>query len=119
MSAELKMDTSEIGNALDDIAPRVLAAVLKYAETGAAKVESYAKKNAKWQDRTGDARRRLKGDVTSSGDVVKIRLAHGVDYGKFLELAYERRYAIIEESLNSEGPEIMAGFNRLMERVGK
>lgn len=98
---------------------RVQAAVRMLALSGAAKLEDYAKQNARWQNHTGDARRRMKGDVLEVSEGYKLRLAHGVDYGKWLELANERKYAIIEETIEKVGSEdIMPGFNRLMERLG-
>lgn len=118
MSSGFQLDTSAIISSIQGMDSKSGMAIMKYAEAGASKIEAYAKSNARWQDRTGDARRRLKGDVLSSGTVYRIRLAHGVNYGKWLELANERRYAIIEESINAEGPGIISGFDRLVERLG-
>lgn len=118
MSSDFKLDISAIISSIQSMDSKAGAAIMKYAEAGASKVEAYAKSNARWQNRTGDARRRLKGDVLSSGSKYRIRLAHGVDYGKWLELANERRYAIIEESINAEGPGIIKGFDKLVERLG-
>lgn len=118
MKSGFKLDSSAILGSIQGMESRVPAVVMMYAESGAAKLEAYAKANARWQNRTGDARRRLKGDVLSSGSTYKIRLAHGVDYGIWLELANERRYAIIEESIDAEGPDILKGFDRLVERLG-
>lgn len=118
MRSGFRLDSSAILESIRGMESRVPVVVMKYAESGAAKLEAYAKANARWQNRTGDARRRLKGDVLSHGDLYRIRLAHGVDYGIWLELANERRYAIIEESIDAEGPGIIKGFDRLIERLG-
>lgn len=118
MSSGFRLDTSAILSSIQSMDSKAGAAIMKYAEAGASKLEAYAKSNARWQNRTGDARRRLRGDVLSSGSIYKIRLAHGVDYGIWLELANERRYAIIEESIDAEGPGILKGFDRLVERLG-
>ena len=50
----------------------------------------------------------------------RITLAHGVDYGIWLELAHEKKYAIIPETIRVVGDgEILPGFERLIERLGK
>ena len=119
MSASFKFDLSSLVSSLDGAESKLEAALRVYADTSAAKLESSAKENARWQDRTGDARRRLKGDALPVPEGYKLRLAHGVEYGIWLELANERRFAIIEETIQRVGStEIMPGFERLMDRLG-
>jgi len=86
----------------------------------AAEAEQYAKTNAPWEDRTGDARKLLKGYVlgedvqldmrkqedgkTVNSDTVTISgtgfagfgVAHRVEYGKYLETANSNKYAILK-----------------------
>lgn len=120
MSSGFKFDASDLLKGLTSSENKAQAAFRKLAETGASKLEEGAKTNARWQDRTGDARRRLKGDVLEVTNGYKLRLAHGVDYGKWLELAHERRFAIIEETIRFVGTfEIMPGFEKLLNRLGK
>lgn len=119
MSNPFRMDVDTILRGLSDMDDRTDAAIRRFAGTSAEKLEAYAKENARWENRTGDARRRLKGDVLSVENGYKLRLAHGVDYGVFLELAHEREYAIIEETIETVGSsDIMPGFNHLMDRLG-
>lgn len=119
MSNGIRFDLSSLAKGLTKIETKAGLALMKYAESSAAKLESNAKSNARWTDRTGDARRRLKGDVLTVQNGYKLRLAHGVDYGKWLELAHERRYAIIEETIRFVGTfEIMPGLDKLLERLG-
>lgn len=63
-----------------------------------------AKKNAPWQDQTGDARSELMAryrtiSQSAAVDIVNVYLEHGVEYGVFLELANNSRYAIIHDTL--------------------
>lgn len=51
----------------------------------AQELESEAKSNAAWTDRTGHARQGLTGESKSRGNNHTISLAHGVDYGEILE----------------------------------
>lgn len=89
------------------------------AQQGGLKFQNYARKNRRWTDRTGQARQRLTGGVQNIPTGYRIYLAHGVDYGIWLELAHEKRFSIIPETIQYVGKnEIMPGFNRLMERLG-
>lgn len=56
---------------------------------------SFAKANAPWTDRTGDARRGLHAVVTQVAGAVRLTLAYTVFYGKFLEQNAGGKYAIV------------------------
>jgi hypothetical protein len=73
----------------------------------APRAESYAKRNAKWHDRTGNARNGLHGVAESQGKTHQIVLAHGVPYGIYLEVRFSGKYAIINPTIAVEGPEVM------------
>ena len=62
--------------------------------------EAYAKLNRVWTDRTGAARAGLHGESDvhlASGSIV---LEHGVDYGIWLEIANQGRYAILPQTID-------------------
>ena len=63
----------------------------------AADMESYAKENAPWKDRTGDARALLKGDAIhdEANDISIAYLSHGVPYGIWLEIMNSGEFAIV------------------------
>ena len=63
-----------------------------------ANMEAYAKTNARWVNRTGMARRGLKGGTYTDSSGIYSYIAHSMDYGFWLELANDRKYAILEES---------------------
>ena len=74
----------------------------------APRVEGAARRNAKWHDRTGNARQGLRGVPESrKGGPYKIILAHGVPYGIYLEVRWSGRLAIINPTIAAEGPEVM------------
>lgn len=113
-----KFDASMLEGGLLNFENKAQAAIRMYAETSALKLQNSARKNARWTDRTGHARQRLTGDVLIVSNGYKLRLAHGVDYGKWLELAHEKRFAIIQETIDSVGTyEIMPGFQQLLKRL--
>lgn len=75
---------------------------------------NYAKTNAIWIDRTGNARQSIDSVDLSEKDVVKLYLTIGVDYGIWLEVANDGKYAILQNTLTIYEPEIMA----MLEQVG-
>ena len=46
-------------------------------------------------------------------------LAHGKDYGIWLELANEKNFAIIEPTLRYSGPEVVEELQGIFEKFGK
>lgn len=58
-------------------------------------METFAKQNATWQDRTTDARKGLSGEPFAENGIVGASIVHTVPYGIWLENRHERRYAII------------------------
>jgi len=75
---------------------RILQIVKQVAQYWQAVFEDYAKTNAAWVDRTANARQSLHAFIEElSGDVVRLYLSHGVDYGIYLEAGYAGRYSII------------------------
>lgn len=98
---------------------QVMDAVNKVMTFFAAAVETYAKENAGWTDRTALARNGLRGytsDAPAEGypleelaeEVVALYLSHQMDYGIYLELANEGRYAIILPTLEAHYGKIKA-----------
>ena len=113
-----RLDASELIEGISGFENRANAAIRAYAETSALKLQNNARQNARWTDRTGQARQRLTGTCLTAANGYRLELSHGVDYGIWLELANEKRYAIIPETINSTGGEIMSGFNNLLNRLG-
>ena len=98
--------------------PKVEAALKMFAETAATSLESQAKGNRPWTDRTSRAREGLTGSSEVSGTKVQIVLAHTVDYGVWLELAHEKNWAIVEPTVRLESEHILAGLEHLFDKLG-
>lgn len=115
----LSFDISGIMSGLAQLEDKVQMALEQQADDVWTKeLEGYAKENARWQNRTGHARQRLKSDYVVVINGIKLRLAHGVDYGKWLELAHEKKYSIIPETIEKVGDqEIMPAFENFMEKI--
>lgn len=79
-------------------------------------VESEARSNAIWTDRTGNARQGLTGLVNDmSNTMVELYLTHKMSYGKWLEIANSGRYAIILPTLETNYDKIF----KMLEQVLK
>lgn len=97
----------------------VEAEIMRELEQFAQDCEAYMKAEAPWEDRSGDARDGLtaeadQNDVKGNLGVV---LAHGVDYGVYLEFKYGGRDAIIIPTMEVMGPQLMARIGGLLDRV--
>lgn len=84
---------------------RKLAAEQALGDYYAGKMEGEAKLEAPWTDRTGAARKGLFGESKIFSDFLRVRLAHVVDYGPYLELAMQRKYAILEPVVQRNAPQ--------------
>lgn len=93
---------------------RVLEAAYALATVFAARIESYAKANAVWTDRTGNARQGLTARSFRSATGFTILLFHAVSYGIWLEVANAGRFAIILRSLEAHYGPLMAALQRLV-----
>lgn len=118
VSFKLDYDTSKLSNGVSRMAEKVGAAVLMYASTQAIRIETKMKVDRPWTDRTGMAKATLRARVTQPRtNVVRILLAHGVDYGIWLELAHERNYAIIAPTIARESPNVLNGLNGIVAKL--
>jgi hypothetical protein len=85
-------------------------------QDGTDDIENAARDMAIWEDQTGDARALLKATASGDhGDIV-MTLEHGVDYGLWLEVIQNGKYAVIMRTLNNRAPWIMA---RTVERISR
>jgi hypothetical protein len=88
-------------------------------ESGKEKVEAYAKLNAPWNDRTGEARDGLVADLYEEDGEIVLELAHSVDYGIWLETIEDGTFAIIMPTLEALGPEILHEAGAVVTSTGK
>lgn len=116
----ITVNISEVQKNMLNLQNRAEIALEMYAENSALKLQNYARKNRRWTDRTGHARQRLTGYYVKIPNKLRIYIAHGVDYGIWLEKAHEEKYAILNETIEKVGSEqIVPGFAKLLERLKK
>lgn len=111
-------DKSKLGQNMEKFSQKLGAAVLMYANTKAVQLEASMKRNRPWTDRTGMAKATLRTVVTQPDqNTIRITLAHGVSYGIWLELAHEKKYAIVNPTLEKEAPNVVDGLQDLMSKI--
>lgn len=93
---------------------RLLEAILALGRFFAAKMESYARANARWTDRTANARQGLTGRALKTAAGVTIILFHTMSYGIWLEVAMDGKYAIILDTLEAHYGELSAALRSLV-----
>jgi hypothetical protein len=99
---------------------RARKAIDKTMTYQAARSETYMKTNAKWTDRTTNARNGLFVSVVRHGeDSWEMILSHGVSYGIWLEVLNNGRYAIVRPAFLRAGKQTMQLLSRLFERMEK
>jgi hypothetical protein len=97
----------------DDL-DRKIQAVMDF---NAAYGETYIKTNARWTDRTGAARSGLTALASSSGSTYEILMAYSVTYGIWLEIANDRKYAIITPAMRIVGEKVMRDLQGLLDNL--
>jgi hypothetical protein len=86
---------------------RTVVAQALYVEP---EMTAYAKKNAPWTDRTGNARAGLHTTHKIGTNFVELIVAHSVPYGIWLEVRWSGKYAII-------GPTVFWGGRLMIGRI--
>jgi hypothetical protein len=109
------MSLGEILANLDRYVYQKKAGAEMVARNIAAKAQAKAKADRPWTDRTGAARDELHAGVLWQDFALLLYLAHGVEYGPYLELCNDGKYAVLEKTLNSFGDELYNHVKRLME----
>lgn len=69
-------------------------------------LEFQMQQDAPWTDRSGDARRGLRAVASNENGIITMTLSHTVDYGYWLEVIQNGRFAIIGPTLEQEARRI-------------
>ena len=75
-------------------------------EDASSLILAYAQRNAPWEDRSGMAREGLGVEVSHSFGEVVLELFHTVDYGLWLEVIQNGRFATIMPTLEVYAPRV-------------
>ena len=92
----------------------VVADIFKDSEE---KLSSKAKTNAPWEDQTGEARAGLEAKATHDGGLITLSLYHTVEYGLWLEVIQNGRFATIMPTLEQEATGIFREAGQAVARA--
>lgn len=95
-------------------ADRAITAATAYHATQAV---AFARTNAPWTDRTGNARNGLFARAERDAPVYRIIIGGSVPYQVWLEVRFSGRYQIIRPTVDHEGPELMRTVQALYSRM--
>ena len=107
----------DASNMLSGIAEKELktkAALGLFADSTAKKMERHAKTNYPWTPRSGRAHQSLNSSWKWQGSKIIISLAHGVEYGVYLEFCNEKKYAIIQPTIDAISPDALKGLENIL-----
>ena len=110
----MKFELGEFNSSCAEKQAKVKAGAQIVMRSVGAQIKAYAKATARWIDRTGNARQGLDVDENFSDDKLEIVLYHTMEYGFWLELAHQRRYKILEESIKAKVPDLIEGLRGLL-----
>jgi hypothetical protein len=104
---------SDLAASIRRFGERFWRAVVAVAQLLATEAENDAKLNARWTDRTSQARQGLTGTALEIGQwSVAIYLYHQASYGKWLELAHGAKWQIILPTLGALYGRVMAAIRQ-------
>lgn len=100
----ITVDVKEVAQNLKKFDQTIQAQLQVVGSTISGNMESYAKANHPWKNRSSSAQNQLKGDFKVSDNEMDISIAHGVTYGYYLETRkdFNGKYAILEKARDSE-----------------
>lgn len=113
----ISFDTKTVLKNFNDMQAKTRTALQIIADSAVKAMERYAKNNARWTDRTGNARQRLKGSTRWEESALIAAISHNVDYGMWLELCHGKKYAILEEALNSQAQNLLDSYQRFLNQL--
>lgn len=97
---------------------KIMPACQMYLTTKASTLKAQMQHNRPWRDRTGMAKALLDASVSKVGaTTLRMTLSHGVQYGIWLELAREKKYAILWPTINLQGPKLIEGLTNIMSKI--
>lgn len=123
---KIKVKSNELTNLVSSLSTydkRCNIAFGLYASTKAKDLEGTAKKNAKWIDRTGQARRSIKGRYRNDGDKFRLILEgyaegkNGDDYFKYLENYHQKKNAILQPTIEENADEVLEEFVDILTKI--
>lgn len=112
-NVDLTFDNEIVLQNIQGLEGRVRQQVNVLGNATGQKMQSFAQENAPWTDRTGDARQLLKYKSTMDKNGVTVSIFHQVEYGLWLEVAHNEKYAILKNSRDAILPEFIEAIKHI------
>ena len=93
---------------------RKVAALQALGDHYAAKMEGEAKQNKPWKDITGHATQGLFGEAKAENTLLKVRVAHTMEYGIYLELCNSGKFSILQPTVQKNAPQFFRDAERVL-----
>lgn len=107
MNVSVTVDDRIVAQNLGEMSERLKTQLQVLGQATGQKIQEYAQANAPWTDRTGDARQRLKYNSEVNDNGLTISIFHQMEYGIYLELCNNEKYAILKNSRDAMLPEFL------------
>lgn len=107
MNVSVTVDDRIVAQNLGEMSERLKTQLQVLSQATGQKIQEYAQENAPWTDRTGDARQRLKYNSEINENGLTISIFHQMEYGIYLELCNNEKYAILKNSRDAMLPEFL------------
>lgn len=112
----IRINGNTLSPNLDRLPERVNAGIALGMQYGEDRARQYARINAPWTDRTGNARSGLDALYESDGGSHILTLFHRMPYGIWLEVAFSGRFGIIMKTLRAILPELRNAITAAVKR---
>lgn len=121
MAKSFEIQLSSLDHNLKNFDTRARRAIKATLDYQAAKSETWMRTNARWTDRTTNARNGLFAtvDTTIGHDTWLLVLSHSVSYGIWLEVSNNGKYAIVRPAWLRANTEVMRRLAGLFKRMEK
>jgi hypothetical protein len=117
--ATLKYDDKQLRRNVKNLNKNVRRNLSAVVDRRAAITQADLKVGAKWTDRTGAARSGLVAIPIHGRTYEEIFMAYSVTYGIWLEIAHDRKYAIITPMMRIAGEALLADCRYLLDHMSK
>lgn len=113
--SDIQIDRGSIEGVIAEIRlleGKYAVALLAVTEAVAFKMEEWAKNNKRWKDISSNAVDGLTGKAYwENAHTLVCSISHTMDYGVWLELAHEKKYAILEESIEQNKDSLLEAWS--------
>ena len=112
--SNVNLDASGLIKGLAELDEKVLQAGMLYGDTAGTMMVNDAKTNAPWTDRTGNSRQTIDHKVVNKGNSIEIQIRGNTPHFKYLELAMEKRFAILWPTVQKWQSEVIRGWAKML-----